>query len=95
MEAHNASTHLVQPNFSTGNYVLRAEPKRVQHKLSHFWTDPYQFDNVYDNNILRVSSFINGAQFITHVTGTRLYKDSLIHSSKDLEAAAHCWLLRY
>jgi hypothetical protein len=34
MEAHNASTHLVPPNFFPGDYVLRAEPKRVQHKLT-------------------------------------------------------------
>jgi hypothetical protein len=34
MEAHNANTHLVQPNFAPGDYILRAEPKRVQHKLS-------------------------------------------------------------
>jgi hypothetical protein len=34
MEAHNANAHLIQPNFSPGDYVLRAEPKRVQHKLT-------------------------------------------------------------
>jgi hypothetical protein len=34
MEAHNAHTHLVQPNFSPGDYVLRAEPRRFQHKLT-------------------------------------------------------------
>jgi hypothetical protein len=41
MEAHNANTHLVQPNFSPGDYVLRAEPKRVQHELTLLWKGPY------------------------------------------------------
>jgi hypothetical protein len=27
MEAHNANTHLEQPNFHPGDYVLRAVPK--------------------------------------------------------------------
>jgi transposase InsO family protein len=29
MEAHNANTRLVQPNFSPGDYVVRAKPKSV------------------------------------------------------------------
>jgi hypothetical protein len=89
MEAHNANTHLVQPNFAPGDYVLRAEPKRVQHKLSLIWKGPYKVDTVYDNNTLCVSSLISGAQFITHVIRTRLYKDALLHSNEDLEEAAH------
>jgi hypothetical protein len=35
MEAHNANTNLVQPNFYEGDYVLRAVPKMRQHKLSN------------------------------------------------------------
>jgi hypothetical protein len=34
MEAHNAHTHHVQPNFSPGENVLRAEPRLYQHKLT-------------------------------------------------------------
>jgi hypothetical protein len=89
MEVHNANTHLVQPNFAPGDYVLRAEPKRVQHKLSLIWKGPYQVNKVYDNNTLRVSSLINSSQFITHVSRTRLYKDALLQSSEDLEASAY------
>jgi hypothetical protein len=37
MEVYNANTHLVQQNFSPGDYVLRADPKRVQHKLKLIW----------------------------------------------------------
>jgi Integrase core domain/Integrase zinc binding domain len=89
MEAHNANTHLVQPNFSPGDYVLRAEPKRVQHKLTLIWKGPYQVDKVFDNNTLRLNSLINGAQFITHVTRTRLYQDALLQTAEDLQAAAY------
>lgn len=89
MEAHNANTHLVQPNFSPGDYVLRAEPKKVQHKLTLIWKGPYQVDKVFDNNTLRLSSLINGAQFITHVTRTRLYQDALLQTAEDLQAAAY------
>jgi hypothetical protein len=89
MEAHNANTHLVQPNFSPGDYVLRAEPKRVQHKLTLICTGPDQVDKVFDNHTLRVNSLINGAQFITHVTRTRLYQDALLQTAEDLQADAH------
>jgi hypothetical protein len=89
MEAHNANTHLVQPNFYVGDYVLRAEPKRVQHKLTLIWRGPYQVDKVFDNHTLRVNSLINGAQFVTHVTRTRLYQDALLQTAEDLKAAAH------
>jgi hypothetical protein len=89
MEAHNANTHLVQPNFCVGDYVLRAEPKRVQHKLTLIWKGPYQVDKVFDNHTLRVNSLINGAQFVTHVTRTRLYQDALLQTAEDLQAAAH------
>jgi hypothetical protein len=89
MEAHNANTHLVQPNFCFGDYVLRAEPKRVQHKLTLIWKGPYQVDKVFDNHTLRVNSLINGAQFVTHVTRTRLYQDALLQTAEDLQAAAH------
>jgi hypothetical protein len=89
MEAHNANTHLVQPNFCVGDYVLRAEPKRVQHKLTLIWNGPYQVDKVFDNHTLRVNSLINGAQFVTHVTRTRLYQDALLQTAEDLQAAAH------
>jgi hypothetical protein len=60
MEAHNANTHLVQPNFSPGDDVLRAESKRLQHKLTLIWKGPYQVDKVFDNHTLRVNSLING-----------------------------------
>jgi hypothetical protein len=89
MEAHNANTHLVQPNFCVGDYVLRAEPKRVQHKLTLIWKGPYQVDKVFDSHTLRVNSLINGAQFITHVTRTRLYQDALLQTAEGLQAAAH------
>jgi hypothetical protein len=87
MEAHNANTQLVQPNFSPGDYVVRAEPKMVQHKLTLIWKGPYQVGQVFDNHTLRVNSLINGAQFITHVTRTRLYQDAL--TAEDLQAAAY------
>jgi Integrase zinc binding domain/Integrase core domain len=89
MEAHNANTHLVQPNFCVGDYVLRAEPKRVQHKLTLIWKGPYQVDKVFDNHTLRVNSLINGAQFGAHVTRTRLYQDALLQTAEYLQAAAH------
>jgi hypothetical protein len=88
MEAHIAHTHLVQPNFSPGNYVLRAEPKRFQHKLTLVWQCPYQVDKVFDNRTFRVNNLINGAQFITHVTRTRIYKDAMLQTIEDLQAAA-------
>jgi hypothetical protein len=69
--------------------VLRAEPKRVQHKLTLVRTGPYRVDKVFDNHTLVVSSLINGTQFITHVTRTRLYQDALLQTAEDLQAAAH------
>jgi hypothetical protein len=72
MEAHTANTHLAQPNFSPGDFVLRAEPKMVQHKLTLIWKGPYQIDKVFDNHTLRANSLLHGAQYITHVTRTRL-----------------------
>jgi hypothetical protein len=89
MEAHNANTHLVQPNFCVGDYVLRAEPKRVQHKLTLIWKGPFQVDKVFDNHTLRVNSLINGAQFITQLPRTRLYQDALLQTAEELQAAAH------
>jgi hypothetical protein len=89
MEAHNAHTHLVQPNFSPGDYVLRAEPKRFQHKLTLVWKGPYQVDKVFDNHTIRVNSLINGAQFITHVTRTRFYQEAMLQTAEDLQATAH------
>jgi hypothetical protein len=89
MEAHNANTHLVQPNFSPGDYVLRAEPKRVQHKLTIIWKGPYQVDKAFWNHTLRVNCLFNGAQVITHVTRTRLYQDASLQTVEDLQAAAH------
>jgi hypothetical protein len=89
MEPHNATTHLVQPNFSPGDYVLRSEPKRVQHKLTLIWKGPYQVDEFVDNHTLRANSLTNGAQFITHVTRTRLSQDALLQTAEDIQAAAH------
>jgi hypothetical protein len=89
MEAHNAHTHLVQPNFSPGDYVFRAEPKRFQHKLTLVWQGPYQVDKIFDNHTLRVNSLINGAQFITQVTRTRCYQDAMVQAAEDLQAAAN------
>jgi hypothetical protein len=60
MEAQNANTHLVQPNFFPGDYVLRAEPQRVQQKLTLIWKGPYQVDKCFDNPTLRVNSLVNG-----------------------------------
>jgi hypothetical protein len=69
--------------------VLRAEPKRVQHKLPLIWKCPYQVDKIFDNHTVRVNSLINGAQFITHVTRARLYQDALLQTAEDLQAAGH------
>jgi hypothetical protein len=79
----------VQPNFSPGDYVLRAEPNCVQHKLTLIWKEPYQVDKVFDNHTLRVNSIINGAQFITRVTRTRFYQDAKKQTAEDLQGAAH------
>jgi hypothetical protein len=89
MKAHNAHIHLVQPIFSPGDYVLRAEPRRFHHKLTLVWKGPYQVDRVFDNHTLRVNSLINGARFITHVTRTRFYQDAMLQTAKDLQAAAN------
>jgi hypothetical protein len=89
MEARNANTHLVQLKFSSGDYVLRAEPKRVQHKLTLLWKGPYQVDKVFNSHTLRVNSLINEAQFITHVTRTHLYQDALLQTVEDLRDAAY------
>jgi hypothetical protein len=56
MEANNAHPCLVQPNFSPGDYVLGAEPRLFQHKLTFVWKEPYQVDKVFDNHTLRVNS---------------------------------------
>jgi hypothetical protein len=89
MEAHHAHTHLVQPNFSPGDYVLRAEPRRFQHKLTLVWKGPYQVDKFFDNHILRVNSLINGAQSNSHVTRTRFYQDAMLQTAEDVQAAAY------
>jgi hypothetical protein len=44
MEAHNANTNLIQPNFHPGDYVLRAVPQLRQHKISLFCKGPYVVD---------------------------------------------------
>jgi hypothetical protein len=89
MEAHNAHTHLVQPNFSPGDFVLKSGPRRFQHKLTLVWKGPYQVDKVFDNHTLRVNSLINGAQSIRHVTRTCFHQDAMLQTAKDLKAAAH------
>jgi hypothetical protein len=89
MEAHNAHTHLMQPNFSPGDYILRAEQRRFQHNLTLVWKGPYQVDKVFDNHTLRVNSLINGAQVITNVIRTRFYQDAMLQTAKDLQDAAH------
>jgi hypothetical protein len=89
MEAQNAHTHLGQPNFSAGDNVLRAEPRRFQYKLTLVWKGPYQGDKVFDNHTLCVNSLINEAQFITHVTRTRFYQDAMLQTAEDLQSAAH------
>jgi hypothetical protein len=78
---------IVQPNFSPGDYVLRAEPKRFQHKLTLVWKGLYQVDKDFDNHTLRVNSLINGAQFITHVTRTRFYQVAMLQTAENLQAA--------
>jgi hypothetical protein len=46
MEAHNANTNLIQPNFHLGDYVLRAVPQLRQRKLSLSWKGHYVVDKV-------------------------------------------------
>jgi hypothetical protein len=72
-EAHNARTHLVQPNFHPGDYVLRAIPKMRQHKLSLTWKGPYVVENVYAIHTLRLRSMIQDIMFVTQVTRARIY----------------------
>jgi Integrase core domain len=75
MEAHNARTHLVQPNFHPGDYVLRAVPKLRQHKLSLPWKGPYVVDKVYANHTLRLRSMAQNVTFFTHASRTRIYRN--------------------
>jgi hypothetical protein len=62
--------------------------QRRKHKLTLVWKGPYQVDKVFDNHTLRVTSLINGCQFITHVTRTRFYQDAMLQTSEDLQVAA-------
>jgi hypothetical protein len=75
MEAHNANTNLVQPNFYEGDYDLRAVPKMRQHKLSLTWKGPYVVEKVYANHTLRLRSLIQDVTFITHITRARIYRN--------------------
>jgi hypothetical protein len=75
MEAHNANTNLVQPNFYEGDYVLRAVPKMRQHKLSLPWKGPYVVENIYENHTLRLRSLIQDVTFITHISRARIYSN--------------------
>jgi hypothetical protein len=79
----------VQRNFSPGDYVLRAELRRFQHKLTLVWKECFQVDKVFDNHILSVHSQINGAQFITHVPRTRFYQDAMLQMAEDLQDSAY------
>jgi hypothetical protein len=75
MEAHNANTHLVQPNFHQGDFALRAVPKMRQHKLSLTWKGTYVVEQVYANHTLRLRSLIQDITFITHATRARIYRN--------------------
>jgi hypothetical protein len=93
MEAHNAHTHLVQPNFHSGDYVLRAVPKMRQHKLSLTKKGPYVVDKVYANYTLRLRSMIENITIITHITRARIYRNIDHDFRQDMSAmkltAAH------
>jgi hypothetical protein len=69
--------------------MCSAEPNRFKHKLTLIWRGPYQVDKFFDNHTFCVISLINGAQFITHVTRTRFYQDSMLQTAEDLQASAH------
>jgi hypothetical protein len=86
MEAHNARTHLVEPNFHPGDYVLREVPKLRQHKLSLTWKGPHVVDNAYSNNTLRLRSLIKDVTLVTHVTRTRMFRDSDHAQRQDMSA---------
>jgi hypothetical protein len=75
MGAHNANTHLVQPNFCEVDYVLRAVPKMRQHQLSLTWKGPYVVEKVYANHTLLVRSLVHDITFIAHVTRVRIYRN--------------------
>jgi hypothetical protein len=89
MEAHNANTNLVQPNFYEGDYVLRAVPKMRQHKLSLTWKGPYVVEKVYANRTLRLRSLIQDVTFITHITRARIYQCRPRHTPGDVGHEAH------
>lgn len=86
MEAHNANTHLVQPNFHPGDYVLRAVPKMRQHKLSLTWKGPYVVEQVYANHTLLVRSLVRDITFIAHVTRVRIYRNIDHEMRQDMSA---------
>jgi hypothetical protein len=75
MEAHNANTHLVQPNLHPGDYVLRAVPKMRQHKLSLTWKGPYVVEQVDTNHTLLLRSLVRDITFIAHVPRVRIYRN--------------------
>jgi hypothetical protein len=75
METHNALTHLVQPNFHPGDYVLRTVPKMRQHKLFLTWKGPYVVEQVSANHTLRLRSLVQDSTFIAHVTRVRIYRN--------------------
>jgi hypothetical protein len=81
----NSNFHLVRPNFSRSDSVLRAEPKRVQHKMSLIWTRVQQVDSIFDNHTLRVNSLFNGAQFIIHLICTRFYQDAMLQTEDNIQ----------
>jgi hypothetical protein len=89
IERHNAKTHVNKANFSVGDFVLVAVPKKEwRHKMMAIWRGPRRVVKLDSSTVLEVDNLVKGMRSLVHISHVTLYSDADLGRDVELQAVA-------
>ena len=77
VDRHNAKTHVIQPNFTEGDFVLVADTdKHMTSKVLLKWRGPRRITKVLSDFVYEVENLIDKRCTEIHATRLKFYRDS-------------------
>jgi Chromo (CHRromatin Organisation MOdifier) domain len=89
IERDNAKTHVNKANFSVGDFVLVAVPKKERrHKMMAIWRGPRRDFKLDSSMVLEVDNLVKGTHSLVHISHVKLYSDADLGREVELQAVA-------
>jgi hypothetical protein len=74
--ARNRKAMRISLDFCVGEFVLRAAPRRLKHKLDAIWTGPFMVTTILNDWLVEIRHLVSGEVQVCHSSRLKFYCDA-------------------